>query len=373
MKNLYKNQFVILALFLFCLGVLIPFTESKAEKYSLLDNPTYQPKEEKQKVIKATFKVNKNDLLYISNKYGNINFTNHDKNEVSVKVTILAWAKNDRDAQTILDRIEIEQNKSNQEIRFETQIEESRGGYRCNQREGFEINYEIKIPKKIYIDVENKFGSVTLSDLQGKLNLNLKHGNFNGHNLTGMRHSLNVNFGNLSVSSLNSADIDVTHGSINIDKSDSDLKINSKHSNVRVDEANALWIDAKHGNMRVGTVSKITGENSFGRIEIRKVLKSADLELKHGNCQLERIATGFDKVNVKNSHGSIELRFDSDAKFEFEAKTTHGSIRNSMPNTSIQKQDNDDHDKILEGKTNGGGKAKVNVSNQHGSIRLEER
>ncbi len=378
MKNLYKNQFAILTLLLFCLGVLIPFTSTKAEKntspYKLdKTNKIYQPKEEKQKVIKATFKVSSNDLLSISNKYGNINFSNHDKNEVSIKITILAWARSDKEAQKILDRIDIDQDKSSNEIRFETEIEESRGGYSSSDKEGFEINYEVKIPKNLNLDVTNKFGSVTISDLNGKLNLEVKHGNFNGHNLTGMRHSINVEFGNLSINEINSADIDVSHGSITIDKSSTDLKIESKHSDVRIDEANALQVEAKHGNMRVGTVSKITGENKFGRIEIRKVLKSAVLQLAHGNCQIEQIVKGFDKIEVENRHGSIELRFDSDAKFQFEAYTEHGSIKNSMPNTTIQIQEDTNTSKKLEGKTNGGGSGKVRITNEHGSIRLEER
>ncbi|WP_338759806.1 hypothetical protein WAF17_12350 [Bernardetia sp. ABR2-2B] len=367
MKNLYKNQFAILTLLLFCFGTLIPITNIHAEGKN--------PKEEKQKVVKATFKVSEKHLLSISNKYGNVNFKNHDKNEVSVQVTILAWARSDKEAQRMLDRIEIDQDSDSEDrtVSFETEIEESREGHNYNQGEGFEINYEIKIPKNLNVDVENKFGSVTLSDLNGKLNLQLKHGNFNAHNLTGMRHSISVEFGNLSINEVGSADIEVAHGSINIDKSSTDLNVDSKHSNIRIDEANLLEINAKHGNMRIGTVSKVTGENKFGQIEIRKVLKSAVLNLKHGSCQIERIVKGFDRIEVENAHGGIELRFDSDAKFQFETRTEHGSIRNSMPNTTIQRQEDDDHDKILEGKTNGGGSGKVRVTNQHGSIRLEER
>jgi hypothetical protein len=367
MKNLYKNQFTILALIVFCFGILIPFTKMEAK------NPTQSPKEEKQKVIKATYKVNPTDLLSISNKYGNVNFTNHDKNEVLVNITILAWGKSDKDAQKILDRITIDQSNDSESITFETQIEESKGGYSSSNKEGFEINYEVKIPKSLNIDVENKFGSVTIGDLNGKFNLDLKHGNFNGHNLTGMRHLLSVQFGNLSINEVASADVEIAHGSLNIDKSSTDLKVESKHSNVRIDEANVLQIEAKHGNVRIGTVSKITGENAFGQIEIRKVIKSAILQLKHGSCQLEQIAKGFEKIEVENAHGSIELRFDSDAKFQFEASTSHGSIRNSIPNTTVQRKEDDNNKQVLEGKTNGGGSGKVRVTNQHGSIRLEER
>ncbi|PIY08596.1 MAG: hypothetical protein COZ18_11405 [Flexibacter sp. CG_4_10_14_3_um_filter_32_15] len=374
MKNLYNTSLAIFfSILLVCLGVLIPISNAKAEKYNSVKNPTYEPKSEKQKVVKATFKVNSTDLLSISNKYGNVNFTNHDKSEVTIQVTILAWARSDKDAQNILDRIEIDQDNDSKSIHFVTEIEESRGGYNSSNREGFEINYEVKIPKNLNIDVKNKFGSVTIGDLNGKLNLELKHGNFNAHNLTGMRHAISVSFGNLSINEVASADIEVAHGSINIDKSSTDLKIESKHSNVRIDEANVLQIEVKHGNMRIGTVSKIIGENKFGRIEIRKVLKSAILQLAHGNCEIEQIAKGFDKIEVENAHGSIELRFDSDAKFQFEARTEHGSIRNSMPNTTIQRQQDDDYDKIVEGKTNGGGSGKVRINNRHGSIRLEER
>ena len=364
MKNLYKILFTLtFSVFLICLGILIPLSNAKATT----------PKEEKQKVVKATFAVSAKDQLIVVNKYGNINFTNHDKNEVAVYITILAWAKNDKEAQKILDRITIDQQKTGEGIRFETQIEESKGGYSFGSKEGFEINYEVKIPKSLNIDVENKFGSVTLADLNGKLNLDLKHGNFNGHNLTGMRHALSVSFGNLSINEVATADIEIAHGSLNINKSSSDLKVDSKHSNIRIEEANGLQLEAKHGNVRIGTVSKITGENAFGQIEIRKVVKSALLQLKHGNCNLEQIAKGFETIEVENSFGAIELRFDVDAKFQFEAQTTHGSIRNSMPNTSIQRKEDDNNEQVLEGKTNGGGNGKVRVTNEHGSIRLEER
>jgi hypothetical protein len=385
MKNLYNNSLaIIFSILLVCLGVLIPISNAKAEKYNSFNsavigvatndkNSTKNPKEEKQKVVKATFKVNPTDLLTISNKYGNVNFTNHDKSEVSVYITILAWGKSDKDAQKILDRIEIDQEKSSGGISFQTEIEESKGGYSSSNREGFEINYEVKIPKNLNIDVENKFGSVTIADLNGKLNLDLKHGNFNGHNLTGQRHSINVQFGNLSINEVNSADLEVAHGSISINKSNTDLKIESKHSDLKIDEANILEIEAKHGNIRIGTVSKINGENSFGRIEIRKLIKLAVLQLNHGYCEIEQVVKGFEKIVIENRYGSIELRFDTDAKFEFETETRYGSIRNSMPNTTVQRKEDDNNEQILEGKTNGGGSGKVRVTNQHGSIRLEER
>ncbi len=369
MKNLYNNSLsIFFSILLVCLVISIPFTKIEAK------NPTQSPKEEKQKVVKATFnKMNPTDLLSISNKYGNVSFTNHDKNEVSIQVTILAWARSEKEAQKILDRITIDQSNDSENITFETQIEESKGGYSSSNKEGFEINYEVKIPKSLNIDVENKFGSVTIGDLNGKLNLDLKHGNFNGHNLTGQRHTLSVSFGNLSVNEIGSADVEVAHGTLSINKSSTDLKVESKHSNVRIDEANVLQIETKHGNMRVGTVSKITGENAFGQIEIRKVIKSAILQLKHGNCQLEQIVKGFEKIEVTNAHGAIELRFDADAKFQFEANTDYGSIKNSMPNTSIQTKEDENNKQVLQGKTNGGGNAIVRVTNQHGSIRLEER
>lgn len=374
MKNLYNNSLsIFFSILLVCLVVSISFVKIEAKNPT--QNPTQNPKEEKQKVIKATYKVNPTDLLAISNKYGNVSFTNHDKNEVLVNITILAWAKSEKDAQKILDRITIDQSNDSESIHFETQIEESKGGYSTSNKEGFEINYEVKIPKSLNIDVENKFGSVTLIDLNGKFNLDLKHGNFNGHNLTGQRHTLSVSFGNLSVNEIGSADVEVAHGTLSINKSSTDLKVDSKHSNVRIDEANVLQIEAKHGNMRIGTVSKITGENAFGQIEIRKVIKSAVLQLKHGNCQLEQIVKGFEKIEVTNAHGAIELRFDTDAKFQFEASTSYGSIKNSMPNTTIQRKEDDNTGsrQVLEGKTNGGGNAIVRVTNQHASIRLEER
>ena len=375
MKNLYRNQFVLLTIFLLCLWILTPLTDTKAKKYTTVDKPTYQPKEEKQKVVKATFRVSEKHQLIISNKYGNINFTNHDKNEVSIQINILAWARSDKEAQKILDRIEIAQDNDsgNKTLSFETQIEEARRGYSSSNREGFEINYEIKIPKSLSIDVRNRFGSVTLSDLNGKLNLKLEHGNFNAHNLTGMRHSLDVRFGNLSINEVNSADVEVAHGSISIDKSATDLKVDSKHSNVRIDEANVLEIEASYGSMRIGTVSKINGENKFGKIEIRKVLKSAVLKLSHGNCEIEQIAKGFEKIEVENSFGSIELEFDSGSKFQFEVKTSFGNIKNSMTNITVQRQEDTNTSRLVEGKINGGGTAKVRATNQHGNIRLEER
>ncbi|MCK4406119.1 MAG: hypothetical protein KAV44_00445, partial [Bacteroidales bacterium] len=108
---------------------------------------TYNVKAGKEKFVKKInneYAINKDALLSVSNKYGDINCINWDKNVIAIDVTITVVARNKEKADDIFDRINIKISGSKSKVEAVTEISNSS----CSWDNGkFTIDYDIKMPK----------------------------------------------------------------------------------------------------------------------------------------------------------------------------------------------------------------------------------
>ena len=78
---------------------------------------------EKRKSFDMNYKVNNADALSIENKFGRVHVNTWDKNEIKVRVDVVARASSDGKAQEILDNISITSRLSDNTIFVSTKME----------------------------------------------------------------------------------------------------------------------------------------------------------------------------------------------------------------------------------------------------------
>ena len=84
---------------------------------NLQPNVTIQPEAvavydaEKRKTFEKTYKVNSSDVLNISNKFGRVHVNTWNKNEIKVKVDMIARAGSESKVNEMLSRMKIEEAK----------------------------------------------------------------------------------------------------------------------------------------------------------------------------------------------------------------------------------------------------------------------
>src|ERR1700759_2617768 len=97
---------------------------------------------EKKKNISKTYSVSSSDQLDITNSFGEVVINTWDKSEIKVDVEITAEASSEERAQSLIDNIDVKENRSGNTISFKTNVESNDNGSRKNKdgNRKFEIN-----------------------------------------------------------------------------------------------------------------------------------------------------------------------------------------------------------------------------------------
>ena len=99
----------------------------------------------KKKEFNRTFDVGSSDRLNIENRYGSIAVAYWNKNEISIRVEVIAKAKDDSRAQETLDRVNIQLDKSGNTVRGITSIKSSWS----SNNTSIEVNYFVNMPQQL--------------------------------------------------------------------------------------------------------------------------------------------------------------------------------------------------------------------------------
>ncbi|MBL0884245.1 MAG: hypothetical protein IBJ16_13040, partial [Chitinophagaceae bacterium] len=176
----------------------------------------------KQKDYSKSYPIG-NETLSLKNQFGKMEIKTWDKNEIKVDVKIVVSTQEEDFANSLLDAIQVKDEKTADEISFRTQIGDEKKGWSSNQSSKMNIDYTVYVPVKAKLNATNSFGPMELGDYSGEANITSSHGTLTAGNLSNLK-SLKVNFGKAKIAKLGSAEINFSHTNIDIAEVTGDLK-----------------------------------------------------------------------------------------------------------------------------------------------------
>lgn len=327
--------------------------------------------DEVSKKISEKYEVSANDKLDISNKYGKVDIYTWDKNEITVEIVMKAWAGSVSKAQDELDRISIKYGKNGNYISFETQIDGS--NVNINGNKGFEINYIINMPKTNALKLTNKYGATFLDNFSGELELSVKYGKLRTNRLTGVSKNIEVAYGGIDSEEIEKGRLKISYSDSKI-RTGGNLEIDNAYGKIVLDKVGTLQADIRYGELRIDeTAANIVGKVGYSGVRIRQITKSFVMEAKYtGGFTIEKVAKGFEKIDIEGSYGSFDITFDPAATFDFKVKAAYGSFKSSLPNTELSRQIEASHTaKEYEGYIGKKGGAKVSIVTRYGGVKFK--
>ncbi|GAA4433399.1 hypothetical protein GCM10023188_22780 [Pontibacter saemangeumensis] len=225
---------------------------------------------EKRKTIDKTFKVSRADMLNIENKFGKVHINTWAKNEMHVKVDIIARAGSESKAQEVLDNIKVAESREGNTIAFRTIIEPMR--ISGNNSKGFEVNYTISMPEENPLTVKNSFGDVYVAALKGKADINVKYGSFKSDRLGNAGNNVKIAYGSGSCGFINGGNMDIAYADMDLEGANN-LQGTSKYSDFKMGSlGEVMEMDVKYGSFKVDNISrnirKITLDSGFTPISL---------------------------------------------------------------------------------------------------------
>lgn len=126
-----------------------------------------------------TYKVAANGRFELINVNGKITAEPTDGAEVIVEGRRTAKARSDEAAKEMLAKLEIREEVGDSSVRVESRPPRFNGGF-----SGHEIEWTVKVPKGIVLDLRTTNGGVRLNDLSNEIHAKTTNGGVRGFNIT---------------------------------------------------------------------------------------------------------------------------------------------------------------------------------------------
>ena len=264
----------------------------------------------KKKSVNKSYNVSSSDKLNITNSFGRVEVHTWDKNEIKVDVDIETSATTDALAQSIIDGISVSDAQSGREISFKTSIKGSNNSK--GEKSTMHVNYTISIPASNPLRISNEFGSTSIPDYKGEVDLVSKFGSLTTGSLTNIK-SIDVEFGKANFESIANGNVTVKYSKADFKKLVGNIKLNLEFcgsTKVSMDNSlNSLDVKTSYSsiNLRptVDLSASYTISTSFGSFKNTTNAKFDGDEDDNGNDRGPK----FDhKYSGKSGSGSIPVK-----------------------------------------------------------------
>ena len=318
-----------------------------------------------------------NSTLKVINKFGAVVTETWDQNRIVINVTVKVEHPSADRAKKLLDMITVEFTEEGGNLTAETVFSSDFSSISWKgTNNSFSINYNIKMPARVNLDISNRYGNTVVDEVSGLTHLEVKYGDLTVGKLSRGNikplNSLVVAYGKATVDELGWAEINARYcGMFSVRRATAVL-VDSRYSKISLEEVSSLVADSKYDGYIVTNANNIVLMGGYTDLNFKKVNKKLEVETKYGNLAVERIPAGFEKITVKAGYCAVRLGIDPAACYMLEATTSYGSLKVDDANFSPDRRIQGNTSSEIAGKV---GKCSnptshVSVTASYGSVRL---
>ncbi|WP_350285927.1 hypothetical protein [uncultured Croceitalea sp.] len=286
------------------------------------------------KTVEERFPLNDTGELTLENKYGTINLTGWDKNEVYIKITIKVKHKKKDNAKSLLRRVNPKFKSSSGYISVVSEISNKNTGWFADffnnanpidtDRSHVQIDYEVFLPQKAKLKVINRFGDVVVEDWNGSLRALIEHGDLWLNDDLG-KADIILKFGKIRAKNLNYASINIKNGTLDMENAKS-LRLNSTGTNSSINAINSLEVYSNKDDISVEELGTVYGDLKFSALEIKLLTTDVDLTMKIADFRISKIEATKAEVSIQQESSEILIGV-AGFSHQFSATLEQGVVR----------------------------------------------
>ena len=325
--------------------------------------PIYRPKE---------FQVNADAMLRINNKYGNLDVITWDENRVVIEVTITVSGNNESKVIDRLGKINVKFSGSPSEVSAKTVIESSSSGwFNSGNKMNYQIDYKVKAPVTNKVNLTNDYGTISLSELEGRAEINCDYGKILIGSLKHEDNEINIDYTSNSVIELmNGGTINADYSKLTVEKAKK-IQLNADYTDTTFENVEDINFLCDYGQIEVENANNIDGHGDYLTIRFGKVYKKLVVEADYGGIKVSRLMKGFEKVFIRSDYTGVKIGMDEGLQFDFKAQLSYGGFDLDTENVNYIKKIVKSNSKYYEGyvgSENSG--PMVDVEADYGSIKM---
>jgi hypothetical protein len=330
----YKSTFILTLTILFC-NVLA--AQSNSEMRSFM----------------KTVHAGKETSLEVSNKYGTVQITPWNKDSVSVRAEVKAFASSQSKLGKMFDGITVNISETSYLIRAQTDFTQNISMLFENFKgmtsklisydSRVEINYFISVPEYLNLKIENKYGDVIMENSTGNVSVSVSNGSFKANSL-GKGSTLTLSFCDASINSIVSGKIEASFSEISIGES-GDLSINSISSRYEIKKTGMIRTESRRDKFFITSIESLQGNSYFTDFNFDKLNKEINLTSRYGNLNIDLVGKGFELIDINSGYSDISIGFDPSASYNLDIRHINAFVVLSGKDTKTERKSLDEEKK----------------------------
>ncbi len=336
------------------------------------------------KSISRSFPVSGRLNLEITNKYGHVIIETHAKNEVALKIEILAFGKDQSSASKLMERVEFDFKNTADYLEVESVFDRKQNLFKemMNSLNDYsasllsnhklQVNYEISIPENTAsVNVINRFGDVNVGDVNARIDVTVAHGNLRLNDVDQFSR-INMNYGKAKINRIREASIDLKSAELDLGAAEK-LTLTSSSSTVQIGSVAYADLQSTNDKITIESASNISGNVNFTTLNLYFLQEDIRLDQSYGEVTIKGIHPAFNDIRFTGKSTDYSLYFPKSSAFDVKIYTRDDKLVLPEFPGKIQKRYTDEKSKFVEatgfvGKENSG--RKVSIDAQGGLVKL---
>jgi hypothetical protein len=273
------------------------------------------------------YDVDKGASLVIQNKFGDIHCQAWDESSVDVTVTVKVDASSQEKADRVFDKIQVKLTGTRTKVEGITTV-----GSISNAN--YSIDYDIRMPRWINIDFENKFGDIYLDESDGPVKINLEYGAMEANAFNGPKTELTLKFSNGKAGFMKDGTLNIEYGEWKSTGTEN-LQLYSRFSEINIEKLVELNVDSQYDEVKIGSSGPVISISRFSELEFDKINGDFDFDAEYGDITIHYISPAFKVGKVRNSFAGTSLSFDPKTSMNVDAELDFGELSYPENHTSI--------------------------------------
>jgi hypothetical protein len=329
-----------------------------------------------------TVAVGEETSLEVSNKYGSIQITQWNKDSVSIRAEIKAFAPNQSKLNKMFEGVTVNITDTKYLVRAQTDFTqnismlfESFKGMTSkliSYDSRVEINYFINVPVYLNLNIENKYGDVYMESSTGICTVSVSNGSFKANSL-GKSASVTLAFCDATINSLSSGKISPSFSEISIGEA-GDIAVNSISSKIDIRKAEAIRLESRRDKLFLGDIDRLEGNSYFTDYKVNNLKEKMNLTAKYGNLDVGNIDKRFNEIDINSSYSDISLEFEEGSSYNVDIRYVNAFLVLPDRDAKTEKKAlNDDKKEYMTFGTIGKnpGSAKLKIDATRGNIYIK--
>lgn len=334
-------------------------------------------KHTKEKSIKKEYSVSADALLKVSNSYGNLNITSWNENRIVIEVSIKVNGNNEDKVQEKLEEITVEFEASNSMVSARTIFDNNKSSWNWNwgnnNNVNMQIDYNIKVPIKNSVHLNNDYGSIILDRIDGHAKISCDYGRLEIGELHGRNNELNFDYTSKStIGYINSGKISADYSGFTIDKAGS-LEINADYTNSTIKTMDNLSYSCDYGKIDIGSVNNLEGNGDYINVKAETVRGNVMINADYGGIQIGQMTADAGNISINSDYTGIKIGYHPDYYFTFEISTEYAGLsgKEDFEFSISREKSSEKYYKGYYGNANA--KNNINISSEYGGITFTKK